>query len=98
MSNPDKRTITGAIIYGLCAPILNEKKRPQAWSALSAEERKPYIEVAEFLGGQMFGVDPQMSDRPRLAATLEKAGFAVLKDVNANTVVSVVINVNAALP
>ena len=98
MSNPDKRTLIAAAIYGLSAPILTEKKRPQAWSALSADERKPYIAVSEFIGGQMFGVDPQVTDRPRLAATLEKAGFAVLKEANANTVVSVVVNLNAALP
>ena len=98
MSNPDKRTILAAAVYGLCPPILTEKKRPQAWSALSANEQKPYVEVAEFIGGQMFGVDPQVADRPRLAATLEKAGFAVLKDVNANGVVSVAVNINAVLP
>jgi hypothetical protein len=98
MSNPDKRTLLAAAIYGLCPPILTEKKRPQAWSALSADERKPYIEVSEFVGGQMFGVDPQVADRPKLAATVEKAGFAVLKDVNANSLVSVAVNVTSALP
>jgi hypothetical protein len=96
--NPDKRTLIAAAIYGLCAPILTEKKRPQAWQNLSADERKTYIDVSEFLGGQMFGVDPQGADRPKLAAALEKAGFAVLKDANANTVVAVVININSALP
>jgi hypothetical protein len=97
MSNPDKRTILAATLYGLADPKTVETRKgnvPVVWADLG-DSQKPFIEAAEFLLGQAFGVDPQSLNRAKLAANFESAKII---DVDANVAVAVFASVLSVLP
>lgn len=97
MSNPDKRTILAAALYGLAEPKTVETRKgvtPLTWADLG-DDQKPFIEAAQFLLGQAFGVAPQSVERAKLAASFEAAEII---DANANTAVAVFVNINVVLP
>lgn len=98
MSNPDKRTILAAALYGLAEQETKDTRKGNVvvvWSDLTPEAQKPFVEASQFLLAQAFGVAPQVVERAKLAATLEKSG---LIDVNANTAVAVFVNIITVLP
>lgn len=95
---PNKPTIIAAAIYGISAQSKMETRKgviTLPWSDLTTEQRKPFLDAAEFLLGQAFGVGVQSIDRAKLAATIEKQG---LIKADANLVVSVFVSIASVLP
>lgn len=96
-ANPDKRTIIAAAIYGISEQVTTETRRGVValpWAGLSPEQQKPFVDAAEFVSAQMFGTDINTVDRKAIAAAFEKHSGI---DLDAKTLVSVVINVTSAL-
>jgi ABC-type transporter MlaC component len=95
-ANPDKRTIIAAAIYGISEQVTTETRKGVValpWASLSPEQQKPFVDAAEFVSAQMFGTDINTVDRKAITTALEKS-FRI-KD--AETIVSVAINVTSAL-
>jgi hypothetical protein len=98
MSIPDKRTTLAAVMYGLAPQKTVETRKGKQtlpWSALSSEEKAPFIAAAEYLMGQTFGVDLATVDRAKLAAHFEQQK---LIEADANKAVSIFVSVASALP
>jgi hypothetical protein len=87
---PNKLTLVAAGLFSVTNP-----PKGKTWANISAEAKAPCIAAAEFLAGQTFGADVSTVDQPKLAAIFEKT--EMLKGSNANTVVSVFVNITAAL-
>lgn len=97
---PNKPTMIAAALYGISAQVILKNRKgesPVAWCDLTAEQNRPFIDAAQYLLGQTFGVAPQVVDRARLAAGLEAQKFPGV-DGNANTIVSVFVNIASLLP
>lgn len=88
---PNKLTLVAAGVFAVTNP-----KKGKTWGTSSPEEQQPSFETAQFLLSHIFGADVNKVDQPKLAAVLEGKGL-IGKDCNANTVVSVFVNITSAL-
>lgn len=95
---PNKPTIIAAALYGISEQTKKETRKgifDLPWSDLSPEQHKPFLDAAEFLLGQAFGVGVQAIDRAKLAATIEKQK---LIEADANVSVAVFVSIASVLP
>ncbi len=90
MNTPNKLTIIACAMHGL-----SEGKT--LWASLDDASKAPWMALAERIIQTTFGAELGRVDRAKLAATLEKDVAALLKDINANTVVNVSFNVMSLL-
>ncbi len=96
---PNKPTLVAAALYGISAQAETKVRAgviATTWCDLSPEQKKPFIEAAEYLAGQIFGVAPQAVDRVVLAKSIAAKKLAVQGDPE--LIASVFLNIASVLP
>ncbi len=96
---PNKPTLVAAALYGISTQAETETRKGKVklpWAGLTDDQRKPFLDASEYLLGQSFGVSPDMVNRAKLAADVEKQKFAGL-DADANKVVAVFVSIASVL-
>lgn len=93
MNMPNKVTIVAAAIYAVSSNP--EVKNKPLWTALSDQEKKPFLTASEFLASYAHGSDFHVLDRAKTAASFEAQCGDMT--VNANTAVEVFLTISSLL-